>query len=258
MVFIKNLDKLIDNKMMFDTFSAFGNILSCNVAQDENGESKGYGFIHFETEECANTAIERVNGMLLKEKKVYVGRFIPRQEREKASNEKFPQSVNLYVKNLDDSFDDERLHRAFSVFGNITSAKVMTEDSRSRGFGFVCFTSPEEAAKAVAGMNGIIVGTKPLYVAFAQRKKDRRQHLTSQYMNRMSNVRMNPQLMGGPMYQTAGGQASGGYFVPAMSQAQRYPHPHHMAPMHANPPWASQQHYSTNVPNGAAGAYYVP
>lgn len=37
---------------------------------DTEGKSKGYGFIHFENEESANVAIEKVNGMLLDDKKV--------------------------------------------------------------------------------------------------------------------------------------------------------------------------------------------
>ena len=87
-VFIKNLDVSIDNKAMYDTFSAFGNILSCKVASDLDGISKGYGFVHFETEEASNNAIKKVNGMLLHEKKVYVGTFVPRKEREKEMGEK--------------------------------------------------------------------------------------------------------------------------------------------------------------------------
>ena len=55
-VFIKNLDKTIDNKAMYDTFSAFGNILSCKVAQDmsngqNHGESKGKQLLNDEKKE---------------------------------------------------------------------------------------------------------------------------------------------------------------------------------------------------------------
>merc|ERR1719516_826565 len=62
------------------------------------------------------------------------------------------------------------------------SAKVMYEEGRSKGFGFVCFSSPEEATKAVTEMNGRIIVAKPLYVALAQRKEDRKAHLASQYI----------------------------------------------------------------------------
>jgi len=34
------------------------------------------------------------------------------------------QGVNLYVKNLDDAIDDERLRKEFAPYGTITSAKV--------------------------------------------------------------------------------------------------------------------------------------
>jgi len=96
----------------------------------------------------------------------------------------------LYVKNLDDMIDDEKLREEFAAHGTITSAKVMNEEGRSKGFGFVCFSSPEEATKAVTEMNGRIIGTKPLYVALAQRKEDRKAHLASQYMQRISGMRM--------------------------------------------------------------------
>merc|ERR1719276_421616 len=87
-IYVKNLDKSIDNKALYDTFSLFGNILSCKVASDSTGSSFGYGFVHYETEEAAKQAIERVHGMSIGEKTVEVTGFLARRDRAK------PEIVN--------------------------------------------------------------------------------------------------------------------------------------------------------------------
>jgi len=283
-IFIKNLHKSIDHKALYDTFCAFGTILSCKVATDENGESKGYGFVHYETQEQSERAIEKVNQMMLERQQVYVGHFIPKKERLKSREaqgftntyvknlqetvdeeglrnlfsqygpitsaivmvdgngkskgfgfvnfenpelarkaveemngknisgkqifigraqkkserqaelkQKFRsdsasryQGVNLYVKNLSDDIDDAKLHAEFAQFGSITSAEVMKDDKgNSKGFGFVCFTTPEEATKAAEQMNGRHIGTKPIYIALAQRKEVRKSQLQAQHAQRM-------------------------------------------------------------------------
>jgi polyadenylate-binding protein len=96
------------------------------------------------------------------------------------------RGVNVYVKNLDDEIDDEFLHETFSIFGTITSAKVMRDEQSgvSKGFGFVCFSKPEEAQAAIAEKNNKVIKGKPIYVALAQRKEVRRAQILQQRQQR--------------------------------------------------------------------------
>ncbi|CAO1637786.1 unnamed protein product [Parajaminaea phylloscopi] len=384
-IFIKNLDEAIDNKALHDTFVAFGNILSCKVAIGENG-SLGYGFVHYETKEAADQAIQHVNGMLLNDKKVFVGAHIPKKERqqkieearsrftnifvknidpevnqeqfeelvnkhgkvtsvvlstddegksrgfafanfeshdeaqkavealhdlefhgqklfaaraqkktereaelrrsyEAAKNEKLSkfQGVNLYLKNIPEDFDDERLREEFAPFGTITSCKIMrTPSGVSRGFGFVCYSAPDEANKAVAEMNGKMLENKPLYVTLAQRKEDRRQQLEAQIMQQ-NQIRLQQQAAaagmpagypGQPLYYPQPGFPGQAGMV---GQRPRYPAPGGMLPQGLpmgapygqfpagmvppagyRPPRPPRGAPGVGVPPGAAGARPAP
>lgn len=193
----------------------FGNILSCKVAVDEENESKGYGFVHFESEESANNAIAKVNGMLLNGKKVYVGKFINKKDRESQYGQKLNTFTNVFVKNLTDDMDtDEKLETVFSKYGKVSrltfsrfdfafpqtlstnpslfssafshvqvvSAKVMTdENGKSKGFGFVNFEEPEEAEKACEDLNGKEINKKIIYVGRAQKKSERQAELKKKF-----------------------------------------------------------------------------
>ena len=55
---------------------------------------------------------------------VFVGRFIPRKDRERELGEKAKYFTNVYIKNFGDEFDDDKLFETFSKYGKVTSHKV--------------------------------------------------------------------------------------------------------------------------------------
>lgn len=72
-----------------------------------------------------------------------------------SSSVSMSESVKLFIGGLAWATNDESLREAFSKYGRVTDAVVMKdrETQRSRGFGFVSFSSDEEAQKAIDGMN---------------------------------------------------------------------------------------------------------
>mmetsp|Transcript_301 Transcript_301/g.315 ORF Transcript_301/g.315 Transcript_301/m.315 type:complete len:628 (+) Transcript_301:90-1973(+) len=183
-IFIKNLDPSIGHKELHDTFSIFGNILSCKVASDPTAASKGYGFVHFENAESAQKAIEKVNGMIMGSKTVYVGPFVPKKERLKT---KASSWTNVYLKNIDKSWDEAKLKEVFARFGDITSAVVMSNDAgENRGFGFVNFTHHDDAVKCVehctSDTNEVLNGDGvPVWAGRAQKRTERQAELKKKF-----------------------------------------------------------------------------
>jgi polyadenylate-binding protein len=428
-IFVKNLQENIDNKQLYDTFSLFGNILSCKVVCDkETGKSKGYGYVHYETNEAAANAIEKLDGMLIdgkevqvgifqrrdtrpdqaswtncfiknipydwdedrlrkefesfgeiasvsismgkrrvfpKKKKVeekdeegaekkegeegeekqeegaekeseeekpteketpaeepaaeeeeekeesnepeslgfgfvnfvehesaakaveemnekefeteedgekvtkalYVGRAQKKAERERELRQKFEadkmeriakfQGVNLYVKNLDDSVTDDILRDEFSAMGTITSARVMKDlkTGVSRGFGFVCYSTPEDSTRAVNEMNGKLIAGKPIFVALAQRRDVRRAQLEAQHNQGRGSGPGQPGMMRGPMGGPMGGYPGGpGMYMPGR------PGPGGMQPAYPMGPqmMGGRGGYVMQGQPGRPGAYPMP
>ena len=205
---MKNLSQEYNDQKLRQLFEPFGKIISTKVMTDENGKTKGFGFVSFQDSEMAENACKQLNGKQISNGKcLYVSRAQNKSERQQLLKQKFQhlrqaidrnnRGVNLYVKYLEDSIDDHRLRQEFSKFGSITSAKVMTDSfNRSKGFGFVCFSTQEEAQKAVNQMNNRIIVKKPLYVSIAQRKEDRKVYLMSQHMQRIGGSELRMQSIG--------------------------------------------------------------
>ncbi|XP_008778836.2 polyadenylate-binding protein 7-like [Phoenix dactylifera] len=175
-LFVKNLSDSIDSMRLHKMFGKFGNILSYKVVTMQDGKSKGYGFVQFDSEECANSAIEKLNGSIIDGKKIYVGNFIKKSERTLPDSE--PKYTNLYMKNLDDDITVELIQLKFSEFGKIKNVVIAKDaEGNSKGFGFVNFENPDNARRAMEAMNGAQLASKTLYVGRAQKKEERQEIL---------------------------------------------------------------------------------
>jgi len=113
------------------------------VATDEAGVSKGYGYIHFETAEAANDAIQKFNSYSIDDNVIQVLPFLRRQERpsqtqwvsdanpEIAILTHICRQTNLYVKQFPVSWTEDRLRDSFSPYGETLSVAIMRKPDGS-------------------------------------------------------------------------------------------------------------------------------
>jgi RNA recognition motif-containing protein len=84
-------------------------------------------------------------------------------------------SNKLFVGNLSFDTTENDLQDAFAAFGSVTETNLMMDraTNRPRGFGFVTMGTPEEAQKAIDGLNGKDLGGRALTVNIARPREER-------------------------------------------------------------------------------------
>lgn len=83
--------------------------------------------------------------------------------------------MNIYVSNLSFNVQDDDLRGFFEGYGEVASAKIITDKftNKSRGFGFVEMSNDAEAAKAIAELNGGTVEGRTINVTEARPREER-------------------------------------------------------------------------------------
>lgn len=83
--------------------------------------------------------------------------------------------MNIYISNLNYSVNDSELNELFAAYGNVTSAKVITDkfSGKSRGFGFVEMSDDTEANHAIEELNQTDFKGKTIGVSVAKPRTDK-------------------------------------------------------------------------------------
>jgi RNA recognition motif-containing protein len=81
--------------------------------------------------------------------------------------------MNIFVGSLPFSLEEAKLKELFEEFGEVTSAKIISDkySGRSKGFGFVEMSDDEQAKKAIEGLNGTEVEGRSIVVNEAEERK---------------------------------------------------------------------------------------
>eukprot|EP01083_Nonionella_stella_P187625 689810_1 len=169
---VKHLPSSVTNAQLYDMFSPYGTISSSKVqANPKTNQSLGYGYVAFESEQQANDAINKTNGMMVKGHRIATEMFISRQQRyERLDKLDF---TNVYVKHIPPSWSETDV---IQFFEQETNGRISSHHFSHKGYGMsAClnFVSVPQAKRCIARLNGYAVDSYTLYVARAQKRKER-------------------------------------------------------------------------------------
>ncbi|KAG1587754.1 hypothetical protein G6F48_005735 [Rhizopus delemar] len=170
---VRNLPDDIDHHQLYDVCRPFGVLAMCKVIK------QGMGLVQYVTRQDSDACQYSLNNKVIEGCLIQVTILMannmtnPMQLMSQEESHGYVDYMNLYVKNLDLSIQNQDLFQLFRPYGRIVSARVMSHPvtGLSKGYGFVSFSKPEEAAAALEAMNGFMVRLKSMTVAYHEPKR---------------------------------------------------------------------------------------
>ena len=137
---IKNIDGQMGQKEFYKLFLEYGDIVSGKIEYDENGDSKGFGYIYYYSEEAAENAKKYLNGKYYYGKALEIVNLIPGKKTK-------TNAITLFVLNIPSNITDKELLPIFEKFGPVTNISV-----NQRGFAYVSYMNFEGATNCLRQM----------------------------------------------------------------------------------------------------------
>ncbi|KAH9764064.1 hypothetical protein KPL70_001393 [Citrus sinensis] len=170
-LYFGNLPYNVDSAQLAGIIQDYGSPELVEVLYDrETGRSRGFAFVTMSTVEDCNAVIENLDG------REYLGRILRVNFSDKPKP-KLPlyaeTDFKLFVGNLSWSVTTESLTQAFQEYGNVVGARVLYdgESGRSRGYGFVCYSTKAEMETALESLNGVELEGRAMRVSLAQGRR---------------------------------------------------------------------------------------
>jgi len=172
-VHVTNLPWKYTKEQLSELFSKSGKVVSASIVTRSTGESKGFGFIEYETVKGSAKAVEELNNYQVDNRRIGVvystsqGPYKPTAPKDYEDGE---ASQRLHVRNLQFGVKRADLEKEFSKYGQVKTCQLVKhkKTGKSRGYGFVEFENMEDAKKAKEALNGSTMAEKEIVVLYSK------------------------------------------------------------------------------------------
>jgi len=161
---VKNVDVQMSQKEFYEKFLVYGDIVSGKIEYDENGISKGFGYIYYYTEESAENAKKNLNGKFFYGKALEIVNLIPGKKTK-------TNSITLFVLNIPNNITEKDLGDIFEKFGPVSNISV-----NQKGFAYISYANFEGATQCLKELKTNPIsfpGLPDVVVKFASSKEER-------------------------------------------------------------------------------------
>lgn len=164
-LFVGRLSWNIDDEWLRREFEPLGGVIAARVMMERStGKSRGYGYVDFESKSAAEKALNEYQGKEIDGRPVNLDLSTskprpsnPRVERAKQFGDvPSAPSDTLFIGNLSFNATRDGLFSAFGEYGQVISCRIPThpDTEQPKGFGYVQFSSVDEAKAALEALNG--------------------------------------------------------------------------------------------------------
>ncbi|OKL58202.1 hypothetical protein UA08_06769 [Talaromyces atroroseus] len=181
-LFVGNLSWNVDEEWLRREFEEFGELAGVRIMTErDTGRSRGFGYVEFADAAGAKAAYEGKKDAEIDGRTINLDYAKPRDNnnqapREKAQNrarsfgdQTSPESNTLFVGNLSFGVDENAVREVFQEQGDIRGIRLPTdpESGRPKGYGYVEFSSVDEARQALTDLQGTEIGGRSIRLDFS-------------------------------------------------------------------------------------------
>ncbi|PNS18247.1 hypothetical protein CAC42_7616 [Sphaceloma murrayae] len=176
-VFVQQLANRLRTKELEAFFEKIGPVKEAQIVRDRvTNRSKGVGYVEFKDEESVAKALNLTGQQLLG---IPIIVQLTEAEKNRQARQTEGQATlsngapfhRLYVGNVHFSVGEDDLQTLFGTYGEVEFVQLQKDESgRSRGYGFVQYSSSDDAKQALAELNGFMLAERPLRVGLGNDK----------------------------------------------------------------------------------------